>query len=535
MIEMTAPPLPVLQDAVDALHARLTAGRVRATGTAVASGLTGRVTDLSPDELGILEDAFGSRFGARLADIYMRDELEAAGASEDDWALENELAWQAIGRGYEGDPLHLVVERIMRAGPYRRKWDEARGTVSWLAQDVANAVETTQERRKQYQSGPDLVFDEEIHPDDVPADETPEQKVIRLERENRQLRAANAVQMTVIRSERAEKEAAVETVRRIGDVLAQPKEHMSPPTKILTIVAILEAHSRASRGVSKLPSAVLEERSGMTKNMVSAWMQDLAAREGSPIKRRLTREWRTDEYGQTQPITVSEVVPIHATVAESLAAVLGMGGPSTKAQKQREAAQDRAEKSRQWGRCSSHDNDLVALKGYCPDCGEVVGERVIRVAEFDALNPLNHEIRETGSRARPPVVVRTKGHGMRETGRVPLPTPAARPENHEVRETEPAPVSLLDYAVTRGDDPPERCPAPGCRALEFKRGPDGSWRCLKSGHDPSAYERFTPSAEWQDLPDGYACPPGVEWRTNFETGASQVRWPELAAVSGGSE
>lgn len=34
---------------------------------------------------------------------------------------------------------------------------------------------------------------------------------------------------------------------------------------------------------------------------------------------------------------------------------------------------------------------------------------------------------------------------------------------------------------------PERCPAPGCSALGFKQRPDGSWRCLKSGHDPSAY------------------------------------------------
>jgi hypothetical protein len=469
MIEMTAPPLPVLQDAVDALHARLTAGRVRATGTAVASGLSGRVTDLTPDELGVLEDVMGSRYGGTYADIWGRDDLDAAGASENDWKLEKEIAWCAIGRGYADDALHLTVERIMRAGPYRRKWDEARGTVSWLAQDVANAVKTTQERRAKYQAGPTAEMDEEIHPDDAPADETLEQKVIRLERENRQLRATNAVQQTIIRGERAEKDAAVETVRRIGDVLAQPKDHMSPPTKILTIVAILETHSRASRGVSKLPSCVLEERSGMTKNMVSAWMQDLAARDGSPIKRRLTREWRTDEYGQQQPITISEVIPLHATVGESLAAALTMGGPSTKAQRQRQAAQERAAKARQWGRCSSHDNDLVAVKGYCPDCGEVVGERVMHAEEFDALNPLNHEIRETGQQPPSTVDVRTKGHEVRETA-------------------QPQPTSLLDYAASRAQERPQRCTAPGCRAMEFRQRPDGSWRCLRSGHDPAAYE-----------------------------------------------
>ena len=252
-------------------------------------------------------------------------------------------------------------------------------------------------------------------------------------------------QKAVITSERAEKEAAVETIRRIGDVLALPKEHMAPAPKILTIVALLEAHSRASRGVSKLPSAVLEERSGMTKNMVSAWIQDLSAREGSPIKRRLTREWRTNENGIQEPITVSEVIPIHATVGESLAAVLTMGGPSNKAQRQRQAAQERAEKQRQWGRCSSHDNDLVAVKGYCPDCGEVVGERVMRVEEFDALNPLNHEVRESEPAAPPHVssVLRVTKFVNQPPSRAPCSTtrPSAR---------NPGAATVAVWSGTRG-------------------------------------------------------------------------------------
>ena len=43
-------------------------------------------------------------------------------------------------------------------------------------------------------------------------------------------------------------------------------------------------------------------------------------------------------------------------------------------------------------------------------------------------------------------------------------------------------------AASRPQERPQRCTAPGCRALEFRQLPDGSWRCLKSGHDPSAYE-----------------------------------------------
>ena len=51
-------------------------------------------------------------------------------------------------------------------------------------------------------------------------------------------------------------------------------------------------------------------------------------------------------------------------------------------------------------------------------------------------------------------------------------------------------------------------PVSRCRAMEFRPQPDGSWRCLKSGHDPRVFEqlvaepqRFEPSAEWQIIPE----------------------------------
>jgi hypothetical protein len=83
-------------------------------------------------------------------------------------------------------------------------------------------------------------------------------------------------------------------------------------------------------------------------------------------------------------------------------------------------------------------------------------------------------------------------------------------------------------------------------APQQPRGAPPAPRCIRSGcQEPSANgmvcaghlhgERFAPSAEWQDLPDGYPCPPGVEWRTDLTTGTSQVRWPEMAAVAGGEE
>jgi hypothetical protein len=45
-------------------------------------------------------------------------------------------------------------------------------------------------------------------------------------------------------------------------------------------------------------------------------------------------------------------------------------------------------------------------------------------------------------------------------------------------------------------------------------------------------DSFTPSAEWQPIPDGYPCPPGGEFRMNFQTGVNMGRWP---TVGGGEE
>jgi primase-polymerase (primpol)-like protein len=192
-------------------------------------------------------------------------------------------------------------------------------------------------------------------------------------------------QQAIIRAERTAKDAAVETVRRISDVLAIPSKQLAPASKLVTIATVLEAHSRGSRGQVKLPLDALVERTGLSRNAVSARVQDLAAREGSPIERRVTREWVTTDDGVQQPISVSLVSPKHASVNESLTAVLTMGGPSQKAQRRAEAAKARAAR---WGRCTTHDNDLVAIKGFCPEGGEIVGERVLRVEEFDALNPI---------------------------------------------------------------------------------------------------------------------------------------------------
>jgi len=82
-------------------------------------------------------------------------------------------------------------------------------------------------------------------------------------------------------------------------------------------------------------------------------------------------------------------------------------------------------------------------------------------------------------------------------------------------------------------------PATPLEETVFTRGVAGAGSNIPPAADerpPAPVPRpFAPSAEWQDMPPGFVCPRGVEWRTNLTTGASQVRWPDLAAVAGGAE
>jgi hypothetical protein len=53
---------------------------------------------------------------------------------------------------------------------------------------------------------------------------------------------------------------------------------------------------------------------------------------------------------------------------------------------------------------------------------------------------------------------------------------------------------------------------------------------------PATPKPFTPSSEWQEIPDGYPCPPGGTFKMNFQTGKNWGCWPEqVQAVAGGEE
>jgi len=420
MIDQT---LPTLQDAVDALHARLTAGRVRSTGTAANSGLTGRTADLSPDDLIILEASFGSeKKGARLLETWGRDDLHAAGASEADWDLETELSYQLISRGDTLSDLIALddeartamlgviattVERIMRAGPYRSKWDDPRGAVTWLAQDCANAVQTTYDRLKKYRDDhPDFSLEWDDEQDQIPPDETPEQIITRLERElaaerraHAQTRTVNAVQMTIIRNHNQverklrERVAALEEyVTGIDNLLA--RRDLSGTDKVMTLVATRDLHTRTAKGVYTIARGRLADLAGVSVSTVTNSLKKICTPkpekgkpylpDDRPFAKVVTHEDVVDQdTGEAKTISVIQMRPWKATARETLQAAATFAVPEDRPKHGGSAAAVEAREQARRG--CEHDDADVIVNGICAAGGEDLGDRRLTAEQWAAL------------------------------------------------------------------------------------------------------------------------------------------------------
>lgn len=312
----TVEQLPDLQAAIDALRARLTAGRVRVTGTAIGSGLIGATISPSAEVLAIVEGVMSGRHGQRLSDVWFRDALHVAGASEDDWALGCEIAYQAIRLGHRGDELAQLVEQTMRAGPHRSKWDEPRGTSTWLAQDVANAIATVLKRlgdRPITAVRPDGLVDVDeaaASHDDKPAeDETWQETIARLERQlakrDRDLaeerlahantRSVAAVQMTRIRELGTQRDELADRLAKWKATLSNPK--LKPADRIVGI-ALGEPVSAAQKaGQARIHIRVngIVNGWGIPRSTFDKSTMTLTEHDGAPFGKRT--EHKIKEWG----------------------------------------------------------------------------------------------------------------------------------------------------------------------------------------------------------------------------------------------
>jgi hypothetical protein len=550
---MTDQALPVLQAAVDALYARINTGRAHSTGTAVASGLTGPITNLSPDDLAILTEVMSGRKSARMADIWSRDDLHVAGASEDDFALEGENAYQIISRGdtlgelmkLDGDDLIAALgtiatttERIMRAGPYRSKWDTRRGAVSWLAQDCANAVQTTYERLKEYrEQHPSftLLLDDEDTSDAPAADETVEQEVARLRRElaaskaaHAQTRAINAVQMTNLRARTSERDDYRARALETAQVLRNPT--LKPPEKIIAIALAWRVESAASRGQEEVRAFYPEiaEAVGMSADTVGKYVGTLSDRADAPLVKRTVTEWREipdPETGQ----------PISRPTSMTFVRARGEGSILSAVAAYRPEDRPKHGGARPRG-CPDHPAADLIIRSttHCAECDRQLG---------DPRETLRPQVAGVGDRRESSVYVVTNEPQVAVVGSETVSDDerAAKLVSIQLGATrlrlQDAPVRRIQFTRNRGqerppdDPPPLRCVTKGCNALP---GPSDGFYCPPCRAKVSGDEPFIPSSEWQEVPDGYPCPPGGEFRMDFKTGKNWARW-RTATMAGGEE
>lgn len=140
-------------------------------------------------------------------------------------------------------------------------------------------------------------------------------------------------------------------------------------------------------------------------------------------------------------------------------------------------------------KCKDHPNaaTLAFTRHVCSKCRQVVA------STFPGESGLSEQNARIG--VIPPRVS-TRNTVVQNPRIGTAPEPAAAPFVQVARVAPDEPVSLDQIREERrtSEDaqpllgPPPRCTAPGCRALEFKPQADGSWRCGKSGHDPSVYQ-----------------------------------------------
>jgi hypothetical protein len=137
-------------------------------------------------------------------------------------------------------------------------------------------------------------------------------------------------------------------------------------------------------------------------------------------------------------VTTIEFQPKTERTEDTLRAVAALPAAPDKL---KHGGSEQAATQRQWvrdaGQCSTHTNQTVTVKGFCPHCGEVVGERQMSRQEFVALN---HQVSDSEG-STPTVVVVPGTHNLWDSE-------VMQAQTHYHGDAG-QPVSLPAYVVTR--------------------------------------------------------------------------------------
>lgn len=126
--------LPRLDKEVMALHTDFFGIAVSKSRVVITTMTRGRGPELSPADQDVLQRLFRGRDGEVCERLWHGDFSDYGGdESRGDLRLANGLAFYCQKDASQ-------IERIMRAGPYRARWDERRGDTTWLGHTIGKAI-----------------------------------------------------------------------------------------------------------------------------------------------------------------------------------------------------------------------------------------------------------------------------------------------------------------------------------------------------------------------------------------------------------
>jgi hypothetical protein len=245
--------------------------------------------------------------------------------------------------------------------------------------------------------------------------------------------AADNARLLRVIQEREDRLAVLEDyVHTVDDLLANPE--MSATDKIVVLATTREVHTRLSKGKQHIALGRLADLTGLHKNTVSKAVERNSSDDadaGAPFRKKLTRTWVADDgpEGGHWESTIA-VIPWKERPRDTLAVAAAYGPPKPNGKR---GGSPQAAEAR-WKRfepCDAHRDANIALRGSCVVCDGVVGERIVRPEECEALN---HTLGDPDYGQPPTVSIGTKGHTLGDSD--------ARP------------VPLLDYVSASDLDPP---------------------------------------------------------------------------------
>jgi len=271
-------------------------------------------------------------------------------------------------------------------------------------------------------------------------------------------------------------EVLEDVVHSIDDVLNLTNEEMSASDKVIMIgtarwLPSYRSKKEASGQDKTVAIGYAAKVCGSSKSTVGATLKRFSSirpEDGAPYLKVKTRKAHVDEDGHpilnpktgkqlyTTPV---EYIPLGNRVSETLRAAVAFAKENRR--KKHGGSQEAADV--RWGRCPKHDNRDVLVKGYCPDCGKVVAERMMSLAEFDLLDEQLADPEQAAPACVEDVLIAKQVAHPDAAPSAPLPL------DLQLEDSEPAPTSLFEYTASR----PQERPSPWrCHCGSLERYPD---------------------------------------------------------------